>query len=752
MLESQVDSETSEIASSFDFDSFRPDSEAPQWTGDEPAPEIPGFSGPDQLDLFDGSPLASGMVSESCNEFLPETSDFEHWDDVQETSNFDHWNVVGRDGELYVDADTSDGFSMVAGTADGFDPSAAGSECEQFEPVVTESRHQAMFARDLLTNCSPVASIVMPWEQGIFREIFSDSPVASVVPQMPLECEPLQQITSLEPQQVGQLVASATLYDVQTPMFMDVISSKDDVGYMDKLALVRERALSKLLVVVESCCDASSTGQHIMAMNCGNPSRSDAFGILDAVVGLRSPYTITKRANSLMSFLQWFSKSPEPGQSPFTEEVIWRYLSHLKDSGAPPTKGESFMSAARFARYVLGFDSLDTAINSRRLVGICELMAAGKRILKQAKVLQVSQVLKLHHLLRDPEAHVCDRAICAYMLLALYGRCRHSDLQMIKSVECDFNEQSGGFVIVQTTCHKTGRSAALKSTLLPIIIPARGVDGTVYAGLAINLLQQFGLEVGDSVNGPLLHAPLGVTNFLQRGLTSRESSMALRKLLGLPEPDPAEDVETVSSHSLKATCLSWSAKRGLSPSTRSMLGRHATVLGETFAIYSRGLMVAPAVELQKLIDEVAQGLFNPDGPRSSFFVTSSAPEAHVDQAVKVEPGEADLNAVEHVDEIIDVYDSGESSSDGGSAGQLSSDEEVPPDNIHRVKRYRAKIPQNEEWFSHKKSKILHKKDEDTTKFWDRGYLLCGKLLTDMYERCNESSAMNTLCRVCSRRS
>ena len=205
MLESQVDSETSEIASSFDFDSFRPDSEAPQWTGDEPAPEIPGFSGPDQLDLFDGSPLASGMVAESCNEFLPETLDFEHWDDVQETSNFDHWNVVGRDGELYVDADASDGFSMVAGTADGFDPSAVGSECEQFEPVITESRHQAMFARDLLTNCSPVASIVMPWEQGIFREIFSDSPVASVVPQMPLECEPLQQITSLEPQQVGQL-------------------------------------------------------------------------------------------------------------------------------------------------------------------------------------------------------------------------------------------------------------------------------------------------------------------------------------------------------------------------------------------------------------------------------------------------------------------------------------------------------------------------------------------------------------------
>ena len=46
-----------------------------------------------------------------------------------------------------------------------------------------------MFSRDLLTNCSAVSSIVMPWEQGIFREIFLDEPLSSVVPQMPLDTE-----------------------------------------------------------------------------------------------------------------------------------------------------------------------------------------------------------------------------------------------------------------------------------------------------------------------------------------------------------------------------------------------------------------------------------------------------------------------------------------------------------------------------------------------------------------------------------
>ena len=323
---------------------------------------------------------------------------------------------------------------------------------------------------------------------------------------------------------------------------------------------------------------------------------------------------------------------------------------------------------------------------------------------------------------------------------------------MIKSVECDFDEQKGGFVVVHTACHKTGRSAALKSTLLPIIIPARGVDGKVYAGIAINLLRQCGLMIEHDVDGPLLRAPLGVADFLQRGMTSQESSMSLRKLLGLPEPDATIGGENVSSHSLKATCLSWCAKRGLSPSSRSMLGRHTSVLNETFAIYSRDLMVAPAVELQKLIDEISEGTFSPDAPRSSFFATPSAEAAKMVHSVKTELDQAGNGLSESVLEVIDVYDSGESSSDEEGCCQPSSDEDIPPDCKHRVKRYRPRISQTETWFAHRKSGILHKKDDETSLYWDREYLMCGKLVTDMYEKCSEAGSLNTLCRLCLRRS
>ena len=44
------------------------------------------------------------------------------------------------------------------------------------------------------------------------------------------------------------------------------------------------------------------------------------------------------------------------------------------------------------------------------------------------------------------------------------------------------------------------------------------------------------------------------------------------------------------------SCLSWAAKLGLSPTTRSILGRHAGALTDPFTIYSRDLAIAPAPE------------------------------------------------------------------------------------------------------------------------------------------------------------
>ena len=52
------------------------------------------------------------------------------------------------------------------------------------QPVLTETQHDALFSRCLLTNCDFVG-IKMPWEEGIYKEIFSSEPLPQFpVPQM----------------------------------------------------------------------------------------------------------------------------------------------------------------------------------------------------------------------------------------------------------------------------------------------------------------------------------------------------------------------------------------------------------------------------------------------------------------------------------------------------------------------------------------------------------------------------------------
>lgn len=410
------------------------------------------------------------------------------------------------------------------------------------------------------------------------------------------------------------------------PVFETCISSGDDIHFHSKRQQLRDAAIGKFLGVLRYDLDASVTGRQILGECQHDPQQKHAYEIVDAVLGVKSPATLIKRANVLLAFTRWFARVGRTESNPFHEHVIWEYFQHLKFSGAPATKADTMMSSLRFAFHVLGFTCLAGALSSRRLVGACEIMLAGKRLLKQALALTVQQVVSLHSIMTDASRHVVDRALVAYILFALYGRCRNSDLAAIHALTPDFNEE-GGYVVISTCNHKSGRMASLKTRLLPIVVPARGVDGSLWASKALSVIAEAGCPIDDFNEGPLLPAPAnGHGDFMQRGLKSSEVSKILRTFLGVDGLEKGANEEVVSSHSLKATLLAWAAKFGLSPQTRSLLGRHTSCLNETFAIYSRDLACAPVAELQKMIDAIHVGTFTPMGSVQSF--SDSRPLSH----------------------------------------------------------------------------------------------------------------------------
>ena len=85
--------------------------------------------------------------------------------------------------------------------------------------------------------------------------------------------------------------------------------------------------------------------------------------------------------------------------------------------------------------------------------------------------------------------------------------------------------------------------------------------------------------------------------------------------------------DLVRSHSLKHTCLSFAAKRGLDPHIRKLLGYHLDRSEVTLATYSRDLLAEPLRQLKLLLVEIQTGIFLPDSTRSGYF-----PETPVDEA------------------------------------------------------------------------------------------------------------------------
>ena len=262
---------------------------------------------------------------------------------------------------------------------------------------------------------------------------------------------------------------------------------------------------------------------------------------------------------------------------------------------------------------------------------------------------------------------------------------------------------------IRTRHHKTARSALKKTVLLPIIAPARGVDGSIWVHDVAKAFADIGLPFEDCTNNPLFR-PVGADGTLcKRGVTSSETN----KFLELLFPDV-----TLTSHSCKCTALSWAAKYGLEPHDRSVLGRHADATKDTSAIYSRDLSVKSVTALQKVIDAIHEGSFKPDETRKGYFqndVIEIPPEVSVGHtSAKVENIEIkddDSECVNLVSEDSEGQDanedliSSESSSDTSSSGD--DDTEALPSRPKIIKVQTSLKEDSGITFKHCTSKTVH---------------------------------------------
>jgi hypothetical protein len=316
-------------------------------------------------------------------------------------------------------------------------------------------------------------------------------------------------------------------------------------------------------------------------------------------------------------------------------------------------------------------------------------------------------------------------------------------------------EGLSGYIQANTCRHKTATSAAKRTTFLPMTGPVRSLGNSSWYLSWIRTRKALGLA---PVSKPMMPTVLKGGKLGSSALSASEATAWLRELLGPFEPG----VHSPSTHSLKATYLSWSAKWGMSHEHRCTLGYHMQPGHSSLYVYSRDNLAHPLRLMEEMLAAVVEGSFRPDATRSGRFIRKQVPppdrdEEMLDQAGTdsdyevVEPVVEEVPLSDQLDEAgehaeeVELADSSDSDHSDESESQLASINEwdgLLDRNATRISVDDCSFVYHTIWHT------LHKRSVERL-----GRTMCGKIITHMYESVHNEPALDVpCCRICFRTS
>ena len=321
--------------------------------------------------------------------------------------------------------------------------------------------------------------------------------------------------------------------------------------------------------------------------------------------------TLVKRSADFTRFAEWMIQSERGRPLNPTEADLYGYISMLRATGAGATAGESFLPAWRFMVHTVGAGlTVNNDLISGRVLGASKDMVAKKRTLHQAPPLTADMVWKLEDLMTAPISQRF-KAILGFLLFCLYSCFRFGD--GARAHEPNLS-QFQHIILVETACseYKTA-TGERRAVLLPLVALGSGLSGSGWA------LSWMAARRASGLTGKAFLMPADAENsdhWLDRRMTTAEGSYWLKDLLvlaGLKEPEASG----FSTHSLKATLLSWAAKSAtFDLQERLILGHHLDEETKMAVTYSRDAIAATMVKVYRMLETVRQGIFDPDASRA----------------------------------------------------------------------------------------------------------------------------------------
>lgn len=343
------------------------------------------------------------------------------------------------------------------------------------------------------------------------------------------------------------------------------------------------------------------------------PESVIATSFSDSVAG-KSPGTIAKRVSDYHRFSRWAVDRGRCSPMGISERVLYEYAQFLTTSGAAPTSLQSLLKAIGFMEHHIGFATVDiSTIISGRVSGVSKNMLSNKRELKQAPPLTADGLYML-------ERYVCqagsrDACIGGFFVFCLLASARFADAARARTVSI---ESCQHISIVESstmkfkTAHTAGRE--VKNLALPMLALGAGLYDQYWCKAWIEAREIQQMDRFDMV----MPAWSDITNtWINRPMTSGEGVYFLREILcsaGMSE----QQASTYTTHTLKATALSWAATSGaMTVDERRIMGRHFDSRLAMPLVYSRDALAQIQTKLWRLLGAIRRGQFDPDSTRAA---------------------------------------------------------------------------------------------------------------------------------------
>ena len=442
-------------------------------------------------------------------------------------------------------------------------------------------------------------NLVQPWEEGVFAEIFggSDEPA---LPNLKRSIPPLLRSSAVSELEVSESLAKRRRQPV-VQAFSAVVRNRAAVAW-------KEQREAKLDLGVkmwrELVCQWGPCALSDYMTEAGTPAKQ--CEVLQHVLRGKAPSTIAKRARSMTGLNDFLIKKGET--FPCSEASLYQFLKHLEQIGAPKSRISGTLEALNFVRHVMGVLEAEVLLTSRRCkgLGVTEIFKEAKQAppLKVAEIQQLNRALACHD-------DLWTRHFAGCVLICCYARCRWADIQHCDELIIDNGSDSSvQYIELKIGLHKTSRLATKRHRFLHAVAPANAIQGN-FAKDWLECRTQLGIQ--DPPSMPFCPAPDVSGKPTVRGLDSDEVTDWLRLLL-----DKRQGDFQVSSKSLKATVISWGAKRGLEPLVLQRLGYHAS--GGRDVVYSRDAQAPLLLVVERIIREINEGRFLPDETRGGRLV------------------------------------------------------------------------------------------------------------------------------------